>query len=150
MAGLPIDYPLYALSSMEDYNRIALKTMRSFPGAYYYDPAYPLGRVYVYPFPNSPSYFLGLTFRETLTPQFATAATTFNLPFEYYNAIVLNLAMRLRPHYGIRSAPGDHLPDLARGARSVLKAGSAQIPQLALPQEMTRPGIYNIFSDRTY
>ena len=150
-AGLRIDYPLEALQSQEDYNRIALKTMLSFPGAYYYDPAYPTGRLYVYPFPQpSAGYSLGLSWREQLQPQFLTQATLISLPFQYYSALYLNLAVRLRPVHGIRTAPGDHLPKLAEGARSVLKSGNAQIPALELPQELSRPGIYNIFSDRTY
>jgi hypothetical protein len=149
-AGLPIDYPLFALDSMQDYSRIALKGMVSFPGAYYYDPAYPLGRLFLYPLPTNAIYGVGIVIRDQLPLQFVTAADTFTLPFIYFNAFYLNLALRLRPHYGMRTYPGDNLPELAKGARSALRNTLVQIAQLSLPQELSRPGIYNIFSDRTY
>ncbi len=148
--GLPIDYPLTALESMEDYSRIALKGMVSFPGAYYYDPAWPLGRLFLYPLPSNAIYGVGIVLREQMPIQFLTSADTFSLPFIYYNAFILNLAIRLRPHYGIRTAPGDHLPQLASGALKAIQSGVTQIAELELPQELARPGIYNIFSDRTY
>jgi hypothetical protein len=148
--GIPIDYPLYALDAMQDYSRIALKGMISFPGAYYYDPAWPLGRVFLYPLPTNSGYGVGLVLRDQLPIQFVTTQDLIELPFIYFNAFYLNLAMRLRPHYGMRTYPGDGLPDLAKGARAAMKNTSVQIAQLSLPQELSRPGIYNIFSDRSY
>jgi len=149
-AGLPIDYPLAPLQSMEDYARIALKSMISFPGAYYYDPAYPWGRLFLYPQPTNSIYGVGIVIRGQMPLQFLTQADQFDLPPVYFNAFYLNLAVRLRPHYGIREMPGDHLPKLAAGALDAIRSGVSQIAQLALPQELSRPGIYNIFSDRTY
>ena len=148
--ALPIDYPLFPLEAMEDYSRIALKGMQSFPGAYFYDPAYPLGRLFLYPLPMNSIYSVGIVIREQLPSQFTSPSQTFHLPFMYFSALYLNLAIRLRPHYGLRAQPGDHLPELARGARSVLKESNTAIAELSLPQELSRPGIYNIFSDRTY
>lgn len=148
--GLPIDYPLFALEAMEDYSRIALKGMVSFPGAYYYDPAYPLGRFFLYPLPTNSIYGCGIVIRDQLPIQFLTSADIFSLPPIYYNAFYLNLAIRLRPSKGIRTGPGDELPKLAQGARAAIKGSMTQIASLALPQELSRPGIYNIFSDRTY
>ena len=148
--GLPIDYPLTAIDAMQDYSRIALKGMVSFPGAYYYDPAWPQGRLYLYPLPSNSIYGVGIVIRDQLPLQFVTSADVLELPFIYYNALYLNLAVRLRPHYGMRTFPGDHLPELAKGARAALKNTSVQIATLQLPQELSRPGIYNIFSDRSY
>jgi len=148
--GLPIDYPLYGLDSMADYARIALKGMVSFPGAYYYDPAWPLGRIFLYPLPTNAIYGVGCVLRDQLPLQFVTAQDVIELPFIYFNAFYTNLAVRLRPHYGMRTFPGDTLPDLAKGARAAIKNTSVQIAQLSLPQELSRPGIYNIFSDRSY
>lgn len=149
-SGLPIDYPLYALDAMGDYARIALKGMVAFPGAYYYDPAWPLGRIFLYPLPTNSIYGVGVVLRDQMPIQFVTSQDVLELPFIYFNAFYTNLAMRLRPHYGMRTFPGDTLPDLAKGARAAIKNTSVQIAQLALPQELSRPGIYNIFSDRTY
>src|SRR5215469_5372660 len=46
-----VDYPLELLQSMEDYNRISLKSLVSFPGKIFYDPTHPLGTIYVWPVP---------------------------------------------------------------------------------------------------
>jgi hypothetical protein len=149
-AGLPIDYALTAMESMADYAKIMLKGMISFPGMYFYDPAWPLGRLFLYPQPNSHLYGIGIVMRDQLPIQFVTDADTLELPFQYFNAFYLNLAMRLRPHYGMRTYPGDLLPDLAKGARAAIKNTSVQIAQLDVPPGLTRPGLYNIFSDRSY
>jgi hypothetical protein len=148
--SLPIDYPLRAFDSMQDYARIALKGMVSFPGSYYYDPAWPLGRLFLYPLPTNSIYGVGIVIRDQLPIQFVTSQDVFELPFIYFNAFYLNLAVRLRPHYGMRTFPGDELPALAKGARSAIKNTSVQIAELQLPQELSRPGIYNIFSDQSY
>jgi hypothetical protein len=148
--GLPIDYPLAKLDSMGDYSRIALKGLVSFPGLYYYDSAWPLGRLFLYPLPLNSIYGVGIVMRDQLPIQFVTDADVIELPFIYFNAFYTNLALRLRPSKGLRSFPGDNLPDLAKGARAAIKNTSVQIAQLDLPQELRRPGMYNIFSDRTY
>ena len=41
-----IDYPLEILQSMEDYNRISLKSLSSFPGCIFMDPDWPLARIF--------------------------------------------------------------------------------------------------------
>jgi hypothetical protein len=148
--GLPIDYALAKLDSMGDYSRIALKGLVSFPGLYYYDPAWPLGRLFLYPLPLNSIYGVGIVTRDQLPIQFVTDSDVIELPFIYFNAFYTNLALRLRPSKGLRTFPGDNLPDLAKGARAAIKNTSVQIAQLELPQELRRPGMYNIFSDRSY
>lgn len=145
-----IDYPLEPLQSMEDYNRIALKGLQSFPGCYYYDPGWPLGTIFAYPVPQASIYGLFVSVRETLPQAFATSATKVVLPFEYYSAILYNLAMRLRPKYRIATFPGDPLLGLAKDSLNAIRTGNAQVARLVTPKELARPGIYNIFSDRNY
>ena len=148
--ALPIDYPLFMCDAMEDYMRIALKSMVSFPGAYFYDPRYPLGALFLYPLPTNAIYGVGISFRQQLPIQFVTVSDVIELPPIYFPALVYNLALRLRPSKGLRGGPGDELPNMAKAAREAVKSSEVQIPQLSLPQELSRPGIYNIFSDRTY
>jgi len=148
--GLPIDYPLMRMEAEEDFSRIALKGMVSFPGAFYYRPSWPLGNLFIAPLPTDRIYGLGIVMRQQMPIQFLTTADIFEIPFLFFNAFYTNLAIRLRPHYGIRTGPGDHLPEIARGARAAIKANAAQIAVLELPQELSRPRIYNIFSDRSY
>ena len=144
------DYPLTQIYSMEDYNRIALKGLSSFPGYFFYDSSWSVGLVYPWPIPQANIYELFVTVKEQLPPMFATTAQVIDLPYEYYNAIELNLAMRLRPKYGINALPGDHLPGLAKDALNALRGGNIQIARLQIPGDLVRPQLYNIFSDRMY
>lgn len=145
-----IDYPLTQLQSREDYNRIALKSLVSFPSAFFYDTAWPLGVIYPWPVPQATIYALHVTVKVQLPFAFATRATTFSLPYEYYSAMMYNLALRLRPKYGLSSFQGDELPGLAKNSLNVLRGANAQIARLGMPVDLGRNGIYNIFSDRTY
>jgi len=85
-----------------------------------------------------------------LPPSFATTSSVFAIPYEYYAAMVYNLALRLRSRFRIPAPPGDPLPGLAKAALNVLRTGNSQIAQLHVPADLGRAGIYNIFSDRTY
>lgn len=145
-----IDYYLEIIQSMEDYNKIALKSLQSFPGFAFYDPAWPLGRLYAWPVPQASIYGVYITIREQLPISFATAASKVTLPYEYYAAMLYNGALRLRPKYGIRTEQGDLLPGLAKDALNVLRASNAAIARLQIPPDMARPGLYNIFADRFY
>ena len=145
-----IDYPMTIITSREDYNRIALKQLQSFPGYVFFDSAWPVGRVFPWPVPQPTIYELHLTIREQLPAKFATLATVLNVPYEYYSAMVLNLAVRLRPKYGIVPLQGDHLPGLARDSLNVLRNDNYQISRLHMPGDLVRPQLYNIFSDRMY
>ena len=145
----PVDYNLKLLPSFEDYNQIALKKLTNFQLCVFYDPAWPLGQLYCWPWPQASIYQVGITVREQL-PQSFKLTDKVNLPYEYYSAVVYNLALRIRPKYGLGSYPGDELPGLAREALVVLRKGNTAIPNLSMPAMLARPGIYNIFSDTNY
>ena len=145
-----IDYPLVQLPSMEDYNRIALKSLVSFPGWFFYDPAWPLGNLNVWPVPNASIYGVFISIKEQLPASFATQATTFNIPYEYYAAMLYNLAERLQPKYGL--APNQQLRALAKSGRNVLRGSNTALANLVMPREVLgkRRDGYNIFSDQNY
>ncbi len=82
--------------------------------------------------------------------QFSSLSTALNLPFEYYNAIMFNLALRLRGVFSITTFPGDMLPGQAKESLNVLRGPNTQIAQLQLPVALKRRAIYNIFSDQSY
>lgn len=146
-----VDYPLQILESREDYNRIRLKSLVSFPGAVFLDAAIPLSQVFAYPVPQGGSlYELHLTVKENLPARFATLATLITLPFEYYEAIVANLAWRLRSRYQIPSFPGDPLPGMVKDSLVVLRGANTEIAELTIDPSLTRSGLYNIYSDTTY
>lgn len=48
-----VSYPLIPIWSYEDYSRIALKELQSWPVYYFYDAAFPYGNVYIWPVPTS-------------------------------------------------------------------------------------------------
>lgn len=145
-----IDYPLRILQSREDYNKIALKSLVSFPGAIFLDSGWPLGTIYTYPVPQANIYAIHVSVMEQLPVKFPTLATKFALPYEYYNAMLLNLALRLKSKYQIPTFPGDPLPALAKDALNVLRGANTQIAELSIPAELTRSGLYNIYSDQVY
>lgn len=145
-----IDYPLVQLPSMEDYNRIALKSLVSFPGWFFYDPAWPLGQLHVWPVPNASIYGIFISIKEQLPASFATSASTFNLPYEYYGAMLWNLAELLCPSKGLPVSVD--LRRNAKNGRGVLRASATAISNLVMPREVLgkRRDGYNIFSDQFY
>jgi hypothetical protein len=93
-----IDYYLEPVGE-QAYNQIPDKTTQSLPDVFYYNSAYPLGTIKLYPVPDS-AYALHVT-QWTHLQSFATLADTFALPSGYEDAIVFNLAKRLAPEYGV-------------------------------------------------
>ena len=146
LAGVPgnnVDYPLEVLQSREDYNRIVLKTMASVPLYVFYDSAFPLGNVFIWPLPSS-LYEMHLSVKPALQ-SFPALNTEFVLPPEYEECIRLNLAVRLRVAYQL--GPDAGLIGLAKVALNTIKNTNAQIPLLQMPSDLVRGNIYNIFSD---
>lgn len=144
-----IDYPLELLQSMEDYNRIALKQLMSFPSIAFYDPAMPLGNLFAWPVPQANIYGLFITVKAQIPTVFASLATKLVLPYEYYAGMLYPLAMRMRARYQIPSFPGDNLPGLAKDALATLRGANTAIARLQTG-DLNQPGLYNIFSDRFY
>lgn len=51
--GNPVSFPLWPMFSYEDYSRISLKALNSWPTRYFYDNAFPYGNVFIWPIPTS-------------------------------------------------------------------------------------------------
>ena len=145
----PVRYGLKLLQSMEDYTKIALPNLTTFSLCAFYDPAWPTGKLYVWPWPGAANYSIGIVVRAQLPASFATLATVVALPFEYYQAIVSNLAMSLRPKYGLGTFPGDMVPQMAKNGLSILRKGNTAIASLDMPPGIVRSGLYSIYSDQT-
>jgi hypothetical protein len=80
----------------------------------------------------------------------ASANAQFNLPFEYYRAMVKNTAMEMRTRYGVNTYPGDSLAGQAKDSLRVLRGANTAMANLQMPGDLVRPQLYNIFSDRNY
>jgi hypothetical protein len=143
------DWPLELMNSRQDYDRIRLKQLANLSSALWYDPTWPLGTLYPWPIPLAALYELHVSVLTQLPYKFLTQADVISLPFEYYWAIVTNLAIRLRGRFGIGTFPGDELPGNAKESLQTLHKANIAIPRMELPPELTRSGGgYNIFSDR--
>jgi hypothetical protein len=149
-----IDFWLTLLQAYEDYARIVLKPLTTLSNVIFYDPGWAnsnqLGTLYPWPVPNLANYELHVQVKERLPASFASLATKLNLPFEYYRAIVSNLAMALRPMFGIGTFPGDLLPAMAKDALQAIRGANTAIAELSIPIELTRGDKYNIYSDQSY
>lgn len=145
-SGNAVDYQLEVLNAREDYNRIALKQMNSFPVCLFYDSGYPLGHIYIWPVPNS-SYEIHLTLKQPLT-QFTNLSDTVVFPPEYEEAMRLNLAVRLSIPFQLPIQP--QLAVMAKASLNVLRQANAQIPLMRFPSDLPGKagGRYNIFSDQ--
>lgn len=144
-AGLPVDWALEIITSREDYNRIALKTLTSFAGSIFYDSAFPIGRVYPWPIPQANLYQIHITVKTPLTA-FTSLTQDINLPPEYEEAIYANLVVRLRAAYQL--PPDPVFVALAKKSLAVIRGANTQISRLYMPKSVTRQGPwYNILGD---
>ena len=139
-----IDYPLTQIMAREQYNRIALKELVSFPSYYFYDPAFPLGNLFPWPIPSA-LYEIHISTMMVLS-EFPDLASTINLPPEYKAALYYNMICRNRAAY--QMPPEPVMVRLAKEALNVLRQANTQIPVLVMPSSLTRPGIYNPYSDQ--
>jgi hypothetical protein len=143
-----VDYPLEILFSREDYNLIRLKQLQSFPESLFYDSAYPLGVIYPYPIACASIYSIHVSVKELLS-QFTSLSQVVNIPLEYFAALKYNLAIRVHASYpGLPEIPT--VIGLAKDALEVIRMANTQIPRLAMPAQLIRPSIYNVFSDTSF
>jgi len=141
----PVDYPMRLLPSHEDYTRIRLKNMGTFPQVVFYDSAYPLGNVFFWPVPQVSTYNLHILTKNVIAT-FTDLAQTIQLPDEYQAALYYNLVVRLRAAY--RLPPDPVYIGLAKDALDTIRGSNVQIPILRMPRSVTGAGgRYNVFSD---
>ncbi len=127
-----VDIPLQIITSREDYNRIPLKSLTTnFPSAVFYDSAFPIGTLYVWPVASSGSVEIHLSLKETLT-QFTSFIQPINLPMEYLEAMWTNLTIRLAPIYQYDTRP--EIAALAASSLATIRAANTQIPKLTMPR----------------
>jgi hypothetical protein len=139
-----VDYQLSQLFSFEDYSRIKLKGLNSFPYAFFYDAAYPKGNLFVWPIPSA-IYEVHVIIKSSLQV-FENLNDEILLPGEYEEAIYLNLAIRLAVQY--QTSASKELVALAKVALNTIKNANAQVPELGMPRDLVVNGPYNFFSDQ--
>lgn len=140
-----IDYPLELLPSHEDYNRIRLKTMGTWPSIIFYDSNYPIGTVYAWPVPQANQYELHILVKNQITV-FTSLTQTINLPPEYEAALYYNLQVRLRAAYRMPADP--IIIGLAKDALNVIRNANVQTPSMKMPPSVIgAQRSYNVYSD---
>lgn len=146
-AAQPVDTPLRILNAMEDYQRIVVKLTTGPAQAVFYDSAYPVGRLYVWPVSQASIYAHIISVKDQLT-EFTSLSQSINLPNVYKPAMIYTLACWLRPAYQLAADP--QVVALAMSSLAVIRGANAQIPVLRMPAAiMGRRGNYSAYSDQS-
>lgn len=131
----PVDLPLTIIEAKEDWAQITIKDLQSIPAAVFYDSSYPVGKVYFWPVPIAAQYEMHLVVKATL-PVPVTVTDQLNMPPEYLDAIVNNLAVRIAV-----SSPGGQVSPLllsqARASLETIRLANSQIPLLSMPSALS-------------
>ena len=90
--------------SREDYYRLPNRTVEGFPTQFYYDRQRDSGTLYVWPEPDDALYDVTFTYRRIIMDLDA-GANNFDIPQEWYEALVFGLARRLIGPYGASGKP---------------------------------------------
>ena len=149
-SGLNVDTPIEIIPSWEEYSRLSLKSLQSFGLYCFYDGAFPVANLFLYPIPNPTIYEIFIQVKDAI-PTFtaATIGTTINIPPYYIAALKFNLAKRFRQGYGKGLKPDPELNALARSSLDIVKQSALQVPELVMPKVLIRQSSgYNILSDQ--
>lgn len=92
------DLPMTEMSR-EDYYALPLKTNQGYPTQWFYDRQRESGTLYVWPSPDATAGTLKFTYRRSIMDMDASG-DNMDLPQEWYEAIISNLAKRFIPRYG--------------------------------------------------
>ncbi|RPI55300.1 MAG: hypothetical protein EHM49_02110 [Deltaproteobacteria bacterium] len=108
-----LDQPIKIVDE-DKYRKLSIKDLSSTPEFIWYNPEYPLGKIYIWPIGTGTLYLDSL---KPLTDP-ATLTTSMSFPPEYDEAFVCGLAVRLAPNYG--KSPSEETKILAiEGLRAI-------------------------------
>jgi len=118
--------------------------LQAFPQWAYYDAAYPLAQLFVYPVITSQfSIYIGYS---EILQTVSSLTDQINVPPEYLAAMIYNLAGRLAANYNLPLNPV--VAALAKSSLETMRSVNAQVPQMNMPRVLNNGAHYNIFSDR--
>lgn len=140
-------YPLGILTSLEDWQRIAVKSLPgNIPDAVRYEPTFPLGTLYVWPQPASGQ--IQLTVKQPF-PLYASIGDDLTLPPEYEAPIRFNLSKWLCAAFGTPLRPD--LAQLAAGTLRKLKRVNTRVRELQMPERLPMGNWvdgFNVYTDQ--
>ena len=128
--NLNVDIPIEIIQSRENYSRITVKNIGTFPWQIFYDPVWPVGVLYPWPIPQPSIYELHIGFKVVL-PRFSSVQQPINFPPEYEAALNHCLARRLRATYQL--PPDPTLNSMARDALNTIRLANQAVGVLTLP-----------------
>ncbi len=134
------DHPVYPVAR-EVYNEYPDKDATSSTLAdiysFNYDLAYPSGEISIYKTPSVSTFTMYLDcWLPFEKPTMATIDNAINLPGEYIEAALWNLAYRLGPEFGKIKEMPQMVIDLAKETRETLRLSAARRPK---PHELVQP-----------
>ena len=130
--SFPVDYPLARIGSREEWSAITLKSLKSWPSAFFYDPTMADGTLYVWPVPIQTFFTLHLAIPQDLATALTPDAEIDDfLPPETEEALVYNLAMRLQVMYGL--PPNQSIGGAARAALNTMRQSNFALQPLQMP-----------------
>lgn len=142
--NLPVDYPLDVVTSREDYSRIRLKTLVSWPEIVFLDPGLPTATLYSWPV-MQPGYEFHVVVKQVLA-RWALLGDLVGLPEEYEAALYYNMKVRFAASYRIPANPTDVA--LAKDGLNVVRGANNAISTMRMPAGLKLTGLkYNIYSD---
>lgn len=136
----PIDFPMRILGSRQEYDRLSLKFLQSWPAAIYYDPSVYWATLYIWPIPVQQLFSLYIAWQQAIDlagEEGLSVDTDDYLPVETVEAIVYNLAQRLATNYKL--PPDPSLQAMARATLNTLRMTNFALQPLRMPQSL-RPG----------
>ena len=112
-----VDFPVPPIDRVQ-YDRIPYKSTQGIPMALFYDAAYPLGTINLYPVPQQTA---GTLFFDSYLQiqSFADATTAIDLPPGYARALIFNLAVEICDDYAV--TPSASMVAVARESKANLK-----------------------------
>lgn len=138
----PVSFPLRQIFSYEDYIKITLKDLNTFPLNFFYDGAFPLGNVLIWPIP-SPIYEVHLLTRSQLGWP-TNINSLFTLPDKYAEAVHYNLAIRLCSAFG--KDPKALTAKLAIITLNKIKNTNTQIAELGMPPGLQKSTAFSLYN----
>lgn len=136
--SFPVDFPMRIFHSRQQFDRIRLKSLQSWPSIIYYDPTIPLGTLYVWPIPMQTNFALYIAWQEAIdyvseqAPQDPELTET--LPSETQLALMYNLALLNIVNY--KMPPDQNLAAAARSTLNVLRMTNFALQPLQMPREI--------------
>ena len=128
--GQSVDFPLEIIGSYDDFNLITLKNLTTIPTSLFYDAAFPLGNIHIWPVPPAGAYQIYISARADL-PSYGSMTAPLGLPAEYNEALIANLACRISLLAGASTNP--ELSRLAAKTLRVLRKVNLQVPAMRMP-----------------